>query len=92
MKRSCVACRKPIPEKAEWCHQCGAIAPGTILPIWALIFGLLFLGVCLTFLYLLSVRFKPNYLMGLGPGIPLAYKYLSTYYRLSTRKIPDPSA
>jgi hypothetical protein len=92
MTRSCPKCNEAIPAKAEWCPHCLAIAPGTILPGWALVFGLLFLGASLTCLYLLSLHFKPNYLMALGPCIPLAYKYLATYFRLTNRHMPSQSA
>jgi hypothetical protein len=92
MKRTCLKCDEQLPAKAEWCPNCRALTPGTILPGWALTFGLLFLSACLYCLYSYSVNPKPNYLMALGPSIPFAYKFLSTYFRLIGRNKPIPSA
>jgi hypothetical protein len=85
MHRTCIQCNSPIPQKAEWCPKCGAIAPGTIKPSWALLVASSVLIATFYCLYQFSVSHKPNYLLAAGPGIPLGYKFLATFLRLVRR-------
>jgi len=86
-QESCPNCSAPLKPKAEWCAKCGAITPGTILPAWALIFGLSLMAMCATGVYLMLHRdhFGPA---GVSFGALGGYgiKHLVTFFRLKNRQ------